>query len=290
MPHILSRKSFLALGLAPIAKSLAQDRQITARQVIERIQQNVGVPWRAQTVDTFKAGNPDAPIKGIATTMMATLDLLQRAAKAGRNLVITHEPTWFNHEDNFQTFANDKVLEAKQDFIAKNNLVIWRFHDHWHMRKPDGIMTGMAKALAWDKHKGPEDGLYDLPKTTLGALASEMQSRLKIRVLRVVGDPALPVRRASISPGYAMLQGVMRHANRPEVDVVVVGETREWEGVEYIQDMVAAGQKKGLIILGHVLSEEAGMRECAEWLRTFVTEVPVDFISAGEPYWAPGRK
>lgn len=290
MPHILSRKSFLALGLAPIAKSLAQDRQITARQVIERIQQNVGVPWRAQTVDTFKAGNPDAPIKGIATTMMATLDLLQRAAKAGRNLVITHEPTWFNHEDNFQTFANDKVLEAKQDFIAKNNLVIWRFHDHWHMRKPDGIMTGMAKALAWDKHKGPEDGLYDLPKTTLGALASEMQSRLKIRVLRVVGDPALPVRRASISPGYAMLQGVMRHANRPEVDVVVVGETREWEGVEYIQDMVATGQKKGLIILGHVLSEEAGMRECAEWLRTFVTEVPVDFISAGEPYWAPGRK
>jgi hypothetical protein len=35
-------------------------------------------------VDTVKAVNPDTPVKGIATTMVATLDLLKRAAAARR--------------------------------------------------------------------------------------------------------------------------------------------------------------------------------------------------------------
>ena len=73
--------------------------QLTAREVIARIQKQVGVPWQSDTVDTFKAGNPDAPVSGIAVTMMATLDVLQRAAAAGDNLIITHEPTFFDHLD-----------------------------------------------------------------------------------------------------------------------------------------------------------------------------------------------
>ena len=38
----------------------------TARQLIEQIKKEVGVPWRDQTVDTIKAGDPDTPITGIA--------------------------------------------------------------------------------------------------------------------------------------------------------------------------------------------------------------------------------
>ncbi|HLN00503.1 MAG TPA: hypothetical protein VK335_14550 [Bryobacteraceae bacterium] len=50
----------LAIPLA----AFAQSNPLTARQVIERIQKNVGVPWRAETVDTFKAGDPDTPVTG----------------------------------------------------------------------------------------------------------------------------------------------------------------------------------------------------------------------------------
>ena len=49
----------------------AQGKHLTARDVITRIQQQVGVPWQGDTVDTFKAGNPDSPVSGIAVTMMA---------------------------------------------------------------------------------------------------------------------------------------------------------------------------------------------------------------------------
>ena len=77
----------------------AQAKTVTAREVVARIQQHVGVAWHAETVDTFKAGDPDTPVTGIAVTMMATLDVLQRATAAGKNLVITHEPTFYNHLD-----------------------------------------------------------------------------------------------------------------------------------------------------------------------------------------------
>jgi hypothetical protein len=61
--------------------ALAQGQHLTAREVVARIQQRVGVPWQSDTVDTFKAGNPDSPVSGIAVTMMATLDVLQRAKR-----------------------------------------------------------------------------------------------------------------------------------------------------------------------------------------------------------------
>ena len=57
--------------------TVGQQKHLTAREVISRIQAHVGVPWQTETVDTFKAGNPDEPITGIAVTMMATMDVLE---------------------------------------------------------------------------------------------------------------------------------------------------------------------------------------------------------------------
>jgi hypothetical protein len=88
----------------------------TAREVVARIQQQVGVPRQSDTVDTFRAGNPDSPVSGISVTMMATLDVMQRAAAAGDNLIITHEPTFFDHVDisgQLPKNDDDPVLMAK---------------------------------------------------------------------------------------------------------------------------------------------------------------------------------
>ena len=58
-------------------------------------------------------------MKGIATTVMATFDVIQRAAAAGKNLVITHEPTFYSHEDKVEDLANDPVFKAKQALHRK---------------------------------------------------------------------------------------------------------------------------------------------------------------------------
>lgn len=279
----MTRRSFSLLTGTGLFTLSAQEA-LTARQVIERIQKNVGVPWRTQTVDTFKAGDPDTPVRGIATTVMATFDVLQRASAANRNLVITHEPTFYNHEDKTDDLATDPVYKAKADFIQKHSMVVFRFHDHWHAHRPDGILTGMIEALDWKAYL-PEGGrIITHPPTTLENLAKEVQSKLKIRALRVIGDPQTKVSTISFGPGYS---GAARAISRDGIDVVMIGEAREWEGVEYAQDALAAGQKKGMIILGHAISEEAGMNNCAKWLKTFISEVPVEFIPAGEPFWSP---
>ena len=63
------------------------------------------------------------------------------------------------------------------------------------------------------------------------------------------------------------------------------GEASESGGnAEYIADAMAAGQPKGMIVLGHMLSEDFGMREVGDWLRGFLTDVPIDWIPAGEPF------
>jgi putative NIF3 family GTP cyclohydrolase 1 type 2 len=88
-------------------------------------------------------------------------------------------------------------------------------------------------------------------------------------------------------PGAGGSLEQMRLLARADVDLLVVGETREWETVEYARDAIAQGRRKGLVILGHALSEEGGMRYCAKWLKTFIKDVPVEFVEAGEPFWPP---
>ena len=167
-------------------------------------------------------------------------------------------------------------------------MVVFHFHDHWHGRRPDGIATGMIRELGWVKNVDADDSrVFNFPGAPLGQFSKDMQAKLKIRTMRVVGDPRLPVRRVLASWGNVSLMPGAGFISRPEVDVLVAGETHEWELVEYVQDLITAGKKKALIVLGHVVSEQAGMKYCAEWLTGFVPEVPVKFIAAAEPFWLP---
>lgn len=263
---------------------------LTAEQVVQQIQKQTGLTWKADTVDTFKAGSKDTQVTGIAVTMMATLDVLQRAAAEHCNLIITHEPTFYNHQDTTAALSerSDPVLAEKQRFIQEHHLVVWRFHDYWHMRKPDGIQLGMAKALGWLPIQDATDPhLFHHAETTVEQLADELKQKLAIRVVRVVGDPHLHVSRVAMLPGAADSLSQMGMLERPDVDVLVIGETREWETVEYAADSVTEHRPKALIILGHVPSEQAGMEECARWLGTFIQGVPIKFIATAEPFWTP---
>ncbi len=282
-----SRRSFLA-GAAAAGTAIGQGAGLTVGEVVERIRKNVGVPWRAETVDTIKAGTADTPVKGIATTMMATFDVVRKASGKGLNFVITHEPTFYNHEDKTSDLAGDATYQAKDEFLRANGMAVFRFHDHWHARRPDGIATGMAEELEWTKHADAQNPrLFRFDNIPLGELAQQMKTKLKVRTMRVVGDPGLRIRTAAANWGYANQMGGIRALERPEVDVLIIGEAREWEVVEYAADTVTAGKKKALIVLGHIVSEQAGMKYCARWLKPLVGEVPVEFVAAEEPFWTP---
>jgi putative NIF3 family GTP cyclohydrolase 1 type 2 len=270
-------------------KHVATEGGITAREVEKRIQEHVGVPWQTETVDTFKAGDPDTRVTGIAVTMMATYDVLERAAAAGQNLVITHEPTFYHHLDKFEEIPqneSDPVLAQKLAFIKEHHMVVWRFHDHWHRRNPDGIEVGMIHALGWETFQDKEHPyFFTIPETTVEKLAGELKSRLQLHTMRVVGDPKMKLTRVALSPGAAGMGREIGALQQPEIQLLITGESREWETVEYAADAVSEKKNKALIVLGHIPSEQAGMEECTRWLKTFISEVPVEFVPAKQPFW-----
>jgi putative NIF3 family GTP cyclohydrolase 1 type 2 len=268
-----------------------QGSKPTAREVVAAIQHEIPIGWDEPTVDTFKAGNPDTPVHGIAVTMMATMDVLQRAAARGDNFIITHEPTFFDHTDVPQGIdAGDAVWMEKRAFIEKKSLVIWRFHDHWHRRTPDGILTGMTRVLGWTRFQDPQNPhLFTLPATTLRKLAADVAKKLDRPILRVVGDPDMAVTRVALAPGAVGFARQVAALELDSVDVLLAGESREWETVEYAADAVSQGRKKALVLIGHVPSEQAGMEDCAAWLKTFVKGVPIEFVATHQPFWSVTR-
>src|SRR6201987_5583858 len=280
----MTRRSLVVGGAALAAASRVQGFAqagvaLTAGEVVERIKGRVGIPWMTETVDRIVAGSPEVRVKGIVTTMMATLEVIQRAVAVGKNMIVTHEPTFWSHLDTTKELEGDPRYEFKRRFIAEHDVAVFRFHDHWHRMKPDGINAGMTRELGWERNAVSADSHeFVFDATTLGGLVNTMVKRLNAHSMRVVGDAKMPVKRVVANWGYASLmpRGIKTGA-RPDVDVVICGETREWELVEYVQDQIAAGAKKALIVVNHVVSEQSGMRYCAEWLKPMVPEVPVEF-------------
>ena len=299
----ISRREFAALtaaaAVAPFScvSELSGAAVVTAEQVIERIRKHIGVEWKPDSVDGVKAGDPSTIVKGIVTTSMATMAVLQQAVKAGANIVITAHPTFYARADvptpppgrgvEPQAVPRDPVFSAKNEFITRNQLVVFRLSDHWKQRQPNPLAQGIAAAFRWSKYQSATDPLrFDIPALGLGALATSVKGALRSRGgIRVLGDPRFTVQRVGVLPGTTPIQAALKML--PNVDVIIAGEVREWESVEYARDKVFSGEKKGLILVGRVVSEEPGMAVCADWLKTFVTEVPIRHISAGDPYWRP---
>jgi putative NIF3 family GTP cyclohydrolase 1 type 2 len=282
----VSRREFTAVTALGVAiKGFGQTTSLTAGQVIERIKQNLGVPWRGGPTDTFKSGDENSRVTGIATTVMSTFDVIMRAVAGGKNMVITHEPTFWLGNDDVKSFGYDPIYQKKLQFIRDNNVVVWRFHDHLHARRPDMSAVGLAESLGWQKYQSEDDPrVYVLPPVKLRDLAKDVEKRFKLQAMRVIGDPDARVSRAALLQGTPPFHASTTLVN---VDVVVAGEQREWEGVEYAADANTAGEKKGMILIGHWVSEDQGMRVCADWLKTFIAELPIQWIPAGDPFWRP---
>ncbi len=283
-----SRRQTMAVAGAALILGARAAAPLTAGEVIARIKAHVGVPWKTETVDRIIVGSPDTPATGITTAMMATYDVVKAAAASGRSMLITHEPTFWSHQDDVSQLQSDTLYLEKLAFMRKHDLVVFHFHDHWHALKPqDGIAVGMMRRLGWTPYADLADPQhFTLPQTTLLGLTRTMRRKLNASTMRVIGNPDMPVRSVRTSWGYAMKAGGIPMLDS-NADVVVVGETWEWELQEYARDLVSAGRNKALVVLGHVNSEQWGMQYCAEWLKTFVSEVPIQFLEMPEPYWAP---
>ena len=282
---------------------------VTAQAIVDRMQKNLGAGWKANPADAFIAGSPDTKVTGIVTTYAPSLEVMRKAVAAGRNMIIAREsPYWARLPSQRPNGApggagqapppmdKDPTFQAKRDYIAANKLVVYRLFANWNARQPDGQLRGLAKALGWEKYYAPSggqpwatnNGFFTPPPSTLKATAQAIKAQLGMKSIRIGGDPNFKVTKIALSHGMYWLADLQKLMAEPGVDLLVMGEP-QWENelAQYSFDVADSGRNMGLILLGQAISEDPGGGEMATWLKTFVKDVPVQWIPTGEPSWMP---
>lgn len=258
---------------------------LRVQDVINTVIRGVNTEVLEKTVDTLKIGDARNNVTGIVTTFTASIDVIKEAIKLGANMIITHEPTFYDHKDVISWQNGCNVYETKHRLIKNSNLAIWRLHDYWHMIKPDGIMTGIASQLGWESYADNNDNwIYSIPPLKLSVLETILKERLNASAVRTIGNVEMMCSRVGFLPGAAYIEKQIEFLKSDTFDVLICGETIEWMICEYVRDAVQVGENKSLIILGHANSEEAGMKYLAEWLKLLITEIPIHFVPAGDPF------
>lgn len=237
----------------------------------------------SNTCDTRKAGDSQRDICKVAVTMTATVSVLRQALDWGAQLMIVHEPTYFNH---FDEHTDDPIECEKRALIEESGLVIYRFHDHSHIALPDMIASGMLEQMNLQADITLEP--YNLVRATLHRpmtaveFARMLEERLNIRHLRICGARDIPS--THICARFGAPGSVISQMKREDTEIMLCGETIEWMDAEYARDAAALGHNKSLIIMGHVGSERYGMAYVASVLAQRLPELEVRYFDSEEVY------
>ena len=273
--------SFVSLLGQPL-----KPKDLTANQIIEMIKAKVTCPWATETVDTFKAGNPQDVVTGVIVCMFADMKVLKMAVAEKCNLIIAHEPVFYSHLDGTKTLENDPVFQEKIKYINDNKLIVWRFHDHIHRTKPDGIYMGMIENLGWAKNQTDSSMIrFRFDKVKLSEFIGQLKTKFPDSAFRVVGNPEMNVSNVALAVGAPGSSSHLKLLQEKNIDLLIAGEAPEWETYQYVNDAMLQGKNKGVIFIGHSNSEEAGMDYCARWLKGFVPQnINIQYIKNGSSF------
>jgi putative NIF3 family GTP cyclohydrolase 1 type 2 len=247
-----------------------------------------------RTCDVIVGGDPNAECTGVLVTIVPTVEIIRKAIEIGANFILVHEPTFYSgFDDECEWLQGNEVYEEKLSLLKENGIVIYRDHDHIHAHQPDGIFHYALKQLGWLEYAVPGTGhvpRIQLPETTLGELVQHVKQAMGLETIRYIGNPEAKVSTVGFC-GHLLPNENTNWSNNAQVaasweyDVVIPGEIVEWTLPLYIRDAAALGKSKGMILPGHFIQEEAGMRWAVEWLRPIVGEgLPITFVSAGDMF------
>ena len=238
----------------------------------------------SNTCDTLKAGDADAEVSSVAVSMFATPDVVRQAKEWGAQLLIVHEPTYYNHKD---VHSDEKLECEKRKLIEDSGLTLYRFHDHPHRAEQDMICVGQIEAFGL-KGEVEYTDVFDQVRVHLDEpmtpveLAKIIEERCGIKHLRICG--ARDAKCTEITGMFGTPGGVFDELKREGSEIVLTGEACEWMLGEYARDAAQLGYKKALIIMGHIGSERDGMVYTAKVLKNMYPELNVKYFECGEVY------
>ena len=240
----------------------------------------------------FIFGDPEIEVSGVAVCWSPTLEVIGRARELNCNLVISHEPLFFQKRWSADVEAknvwfdeaedDDKVVNRNRAAALKElGACVYRAHSNWDLTPEIGVRDALISLLELGPpiRLGRFTSVHEIAPITVRDLAQRVRDRLGIPPVRVVGDPDREV--TLIGTLYG---GLGQMFNSPEelanlgAEALVAGECLAytlWNAKELGVALIEAG---------HGESENPGMRAMARWLAERLEGVDVEFVDTGQPW------
>lgn len=248
-------------------------------------------PWLdpETTVDRIVIGDPEAEIGRVLVTWMSTFDACRAAVARNCQLIVTHEPTFWSHQDEIATSAGvahpvwQAAFARKRQFIADHRLVILRCHDVWDFMPEIGIPFAWARFLGLGDTPVAMSGnralhRYHLEPLTVDDLARRVAAKtaaLGEPAVQVVGDGARLVSKIGVGTGCYCNPVEMQHLG---CDLSIVCDDGNW----YWENLQCSSDNDHPVIrVNHGTSEEPGMRSLSDYLSRVFPHLAVEFLPHG---------
>jgi len=252
----------------------------------------------------------DDECKGVVTTMHPTIEVIKETIKLGYNLIVVHEPTFYNSWDSADLYAADEIVIAKKKLLDDNRIVIWRNHDHLHQNRNDpytGEPTycdhtfwGAAMSLGWAEYKTNYDSypnginpykVYELPEMKIGDMAKYIVDKMNLKGGRVIGslDGTATI---TVLGTHILAEGgdseycVTNFFIEPGINVIVPNEIQDNLALSYCLDAKQMGKNHAVLNYAHYNMEEFGMQYMAVCFseRIWGGNMPVAYVQSGDMY------
>ena len=240
-----------------------------------------------KTVDTVKAGDPDRPVCKAGVCWMSSIENLRAAAEDGCDLLITHEPTFWEHSRDELKWRTREPGLAKQQLLEETGMVVLRIHDCWDVWPGIGIGDSWAKGLGLTERitngeASPWHSLYAIPEQSLRDFARHVAERIRPLgedSVQVIGDPEMRVHRPSTGVGCG---GPDQEMVEMGSDVLIVC----YDGASYwsVRERLAESGV-GVISVEHGTSEMWGMENLAKHLTETFPDVESLYLAEHPRTW-----
>ena len=247
------------------------------------------VDWR-KTVDTFKAGDPETEVNAIAVGWMSTQAALAEAHRRGCNFFVTHEPTFYNHEDNDAWWFETESAKRKCAFLEETQMVVYRCHDVWDQMPDVGIPDSWGRYLGlgepdlrqrfYNRYSFAPMPAYELAQQIAHKVADLGQANVELIGPgdRMVGNVVLGTGAITHVPTMLAMGAQAVLASDDGI--------RYWQMGAYLGDMDVP-----LLVVNHATSEWPGMISMAEYLRKQFSPMRVELIGPTPiVQWVPGPR
>ena len=245
-------------------------------------------PWvdPAATVDTLKYGDGEKTVTKAAVCWYPAIDNLREAARLRCDLMVTHEPLWWDHWGRERQWEGKEPGIERRRVLDEAGLAVIRLHDTWDNWPRIGIRDSFARGLGFDKFVGEDStrwrATYEVPAQTLRSLARHVAEKVRPLgedAVQVIGDPDMIVTRPSIGVG----------CGGPAEDMIALGSDALivcFDGASYWQQRERfAEHGVGVISLEHGTTEMWGLEAMADYLRQTFAGLDVVYLDRHPRAW-----